>query len=237
MDPPLEHQISAAGSIRTAFASLARPPFRGLLVLALFVSLVANTLPQGTDDDVAVIASLVLIALSLYLQIAVTLAAADPNPTPSVDVWLKLAVARRCFWRYVAASVLVVLMVLAAGVVGVIIGAFVVGGIVALADPAVVLERKAPVAAISRSAELGKPARRQLIVIFGALILVPGMSVQVGSFVWDLPTFFGPLWPVVTVIVLVLGMVGAIALTRAFRTLGGEVLPLPPRESRLQRDR
>ncbi len=230
MEQPPEHRISAAGSVRDAFSSLLRPPFRGLLLLALFVSLVANTLPTDADDAI-VVASLVLIGLALYLQIAVTLAAADPNPTPSVDVWLKLAVARRCFWRYLAASVVVVLTVLAAGVVGIIIGAFIVGGIVSLTDPAVVLERKGPLEAVARSAELSKPARRPLIVVFGALILVPGMSVQVGGFVWDLPAFFGPLWPFVTAVVLVLGMAGAIALTRAFRALGGEMLPAKPRRS------
>lgn len=223
--------ISATASIKDGLSALAKPPFRGLLALALFVSLVSNSVPAEADQA-ALLVTFVLIAASLYLQIAVTLAAAEAEPRSSTDTWLKLAFARRCFWRYVATSVLVVVLVLAAGVVGLVVGAFLVGGILALADPAVVLERRGPMGAMSRSAELSKPARQPLIVIFGALVLVPGVLVQVGEIAWDLRERTGSLWPVLPIIVLVLGFAGAIALARAFVVLGGRTSP--PEELRVR---
>lgn len=212
----------------SGFRLLSKPPFRGLLLLALLITLVLDTLPvQG--DDATIFASLVLFGLSLYLQIATTLAAAETEPSPSVDVWLKKAIARRCFWRFLGSSVLVILTIVASGIVGVVVGAFFIGGILALTDPAVVLEHKHPVEAIARSAELGRGARGPLIVVFGLLILIPGLSLQVAGLIWDVPRFFGDLWPVVSALVVVLGFAGSIALARAFVVLGGAVLPPRPR--------
>ncbi len=223
--------VSAGTYIRDAFGSLLEPPFRGLVALAVFVSLVSSTIPAEGDEAV-LLATATLIAASLYLQIATTLAAAEAHPQPSTDVWLKLAFARRCFWRYVATSILVLLLVVAAGVLGLIVGGFVVGGITALADPAVALERRGPGAAIARSAELGRPARKPLIVIFGLLVLVPGVGVQLGDILWDLRDRVGVVWPAIPVLVLILGLAAAIALTRAFVALGGRTTP--PEELRVK---
>lgn len=233
MEQPTTPRIDARSAIGSGFSSLWKPPFRPLLVIALFVSLVSNTLPVR-GDQVALWTELILIVIGLYLQIAVTLAAADPNPTPSVDVWMKQAFARRCFWRYFATSILVVLAVVI-GSIGLIVGGFIVGGMVALADPVVVLEQKGPVASIARSAELGRPVRGTLIVIFGLLVLIPGLSIQIGSLVWDLPTLSGPLWPVVAMAVVVLGLVATVALSRIFVALGGRVVATEPRESHFGR--
>lgn len=216
--------ISASTYILGALRSLLEPPFRALAALAVFVSLVSSTVPAEGDEAVLA-ATVVLIAASLYLQMATTLAAADVAPQGSADAWLKLAFARRCFWRYVATSILVLLLVVAAGLLGLIVGGFIVGGITALADPAVVLERRGPTAAIARSAELGKPARKPLIAIFGLLVLVPGVGVQLAEVMWDLRDRVGSVWPVIPVIVLILGLAGAIALTRAFVALGGRTTP------------
>lgn len=223
--------ISAAASIREGFAALVKPPFRGLVALSVFVSLVSSTMPVEGDQTV-LFATAILIAASLYLQIATALAAAEVNPERSADVWLKRAFARRCFWRYALTSILVVLLVIAAGVVGLVVGGFIVGGITALADPAVVLERRAPTEAIRRSAELGKPARKPLIVVFGLLVLVPGVGVQVADMAWDLRDVMGPAWPALAVVVLILGLAAAVALTRAFVALGGRTTP--PEELRVK---
>ena len=228
MEEPPSPAIRAGSSIREGFSALLRPPFRGIALLSLLIALVLESLPEE-GDNATLFAALLLLAMSLYLQISLTLAAAETNPAGSVDVWLKQAFARRCFWRYVAISLLVVLSVVAAGVIGLVIGGFLVGGILALADQAVVLEGKRPLEAVARSAELGKPARTALIVVFGMLVLIPGLSVQVGSIVWDLNAFFGDIWPLIPVVVMVLGLVGTIALTRAFITLGGEVVRTQPR--------
>ena len=59
--------------------------------------------------------------------------------------------------------------------------------------------------------------------------LVPGVSVQLGTVVWDLQAFFGSTWIAVPLLVMVLGLTGTIALTRAFVKLGGSVLPTRPR--------
>lgn len=223
MEPPSGTRISAGAAVRDGFSALLKPPFRGLLALAILVSLVANTIP-ASEDEWTLVAALVLLAAGIYLQIATTVAAADPNPAASADVWLKEAFARRCFWRYFATSVLVVILVLLAGVLGLIVGAFFFGGVISLADPAVVLERRGPADAIARSAALSKGHRPPLIVVFGLLVLVPGIGVQVGGYVWDLRALAGDWWPLVPVIVLVLGTAGAIALTRIFLSLGGSKL-------------
>ncbi len=229
-------RIAAGAAMRDGFSALTKPPFRTLLVLGVFVSLVANTLPEDADEW-TLFAGLILIALGFYLQIATTLAAAEPNPTTSADVWLKEAFNRRCFWRYAATSFLVVLLVLAAGVLGLIVGGFFMGGVVALADPAVVLERRGPAGAIARSSELGKGQRPPLILIFGLLVLVPGMGVQLGGLVWDLRALAGEWWPLVPVIVLVLGTAGTIALTRIFLALGGSKVAVAPRPRRTGENR
>lgn len=225
-------RISTGATARDGFSALLKPPFRGLLLLALLITLVLDTLPVE-GDDTTVIATLILFGLSLYLQIATTLAAAENEPSASVDVWLKQAVARRCFWRFLGAAVLVILTIVASGIVGLVVGAFFVGGILALTDPAVVLEHKHPVEAVARSAQLGRGARGPLIVLFALLILIPGMSLQIAGLLWDLPRFFGDLWPLVSAFVVVLGFAGSIALTRAFIALGGAVLPPRPRRNQL----
>lgn len=220
--------ISAASSIREGFSELLRKPFRGIVLLSILIALVLESLPDE-GDGTTLFAALALIVLSLYLQITMTLAAAEDAPSESVDVWLKQALARRCLWRFAAVSVLVMLAVIVSGVVGLVVGAFVVGGILALTDPAVVLENRAPAEAVARSAELGRSARGPLAVVFGLLVLIPGVSVQVGTILWDLPELFGPAWVAVPLAVMVLGLAGTIALTRAFMTLGGSVLPTRPR--------
>jgi hypothetical protein len=173
---------------------------------------------------------LVLTALSLYLQIAVTTAAADPDPGPSVDAWVREGFARRCFWRYFGASLLVVLALVGASIVGLVIGGFLVGAILALTDPIVVLERRRPLEAIARSAELSRPARKELMIVFGLLVLIPTLAVQVGSFVWDLPELLGVWWPVVTAVVQITGVAAAISLTRAFLALGGKRVPIEKKQ-------
>lgn len=226
-------RISATAAMRDGFSALAKPPFRTLLLLGIIVSLVANTLPE-TADGATLIAALALFVVGLYLQIAITVAAAEPDPDQSADRWLKEAFARRCFWRYVATSVLVMLAVVV-GLVALIIGGFLVGGAVALADPAVVLERRGPADAIARSAALTKGHRPPLIIIFGLLILLPGIVVELGSLVWDLPTVAGNWWPLLPILALVLGMAGAIALTRIFLALGGSREPIEPKPDRIGR--
>ena len=224
--------ISAGASIREGLVTLTKPPFRGLLALAIFVSLVSNTIPTDGDDQLAVAMTGILIVASLYLQMATSLAAAELEPEHSTDAWLKRAFARRCFWRYAATSIIVLLLVVVAGVLGLVVGGFIVGGVTALADPAVVLERRPPAAAIARSAELSKPARKPLIAIFGLLVLIPAVSMQLADVAWDLRELLGSVWLVIPVVVLILGLAAAISLTRAFVALGGRTTP--PEEFRVK---
>lgn len=233
MEERSETRIAAGATMRDGFSALTAPPFRSLLVLGIFVSLVSNTLPENGDTP-ALAGSLLLLALALYLQVATTVAAAEATPAPSPDVWLKEAFARRCFWRYFATSILVVMIVLLAGVVGLIAGGFFMGGLLALADPAVVLERKSPAEAIARSSRLSKGNRPALAVIFGLLVLLPGLGVQVASLAWDLRALAGPWWPLLPVSVLVAGSAGVIGLTRTFLELGGGNVPVEPRPGRDQ---
>jgi hypothetical protein len=229
MQTEVEHRVAAGATIRDGFVSLVRPPFRGLLLLALLISLTTIALPTEGDQG-TLFAALVLTALSLYLQIAVTAAAADPDPSPSVDAWVREGFARRCFWRFFAASLLVVLALVGASIVGLVIGGFLVGAVLALTDPIVVLERRRPLDAIARSAELSRSARKDLMIVFGLLVLIPTLAVQVGSFVWDLPEVLGVWWPAVTALVQITGVAAAISLTRAFLALGGQRVPIEKRQ-------
>lgn len=226
--------IRAGSSIREGFSLLGRRPFRGVLALSVLIAFVLESLPEE-GDSTTLLAALLLIVLSLYLQITMTLAAAEERPDESVDVWLKRALTRRCFWRYAAASILVMLAVVVAGMIGLVVGGLVVGGILALTDQAVVLEGRSPLEAIARSAELSKPARLPLAVIFGLLVLIPGLSVQIGTVVWDLEAFFGGLWPLVPIVVIILGLAGTIALTKVYLSLGGTVVPTRPRATGVER--
>jgi hypothetical protein len=221
--------ISARTEVVAAFRSLRQPPFLSLLLLSLLLVLVSTSIaaqvrPRATEAALflASTSSVVLAVLGVYLQIAVVLAAGGTGGPRAADPWMRAAFKHRCFWRYLAATILEVFLGLT-GFLGLVVGAWVVGGIVGLTQAAVVLERRQPGDALRRSAELTKPARGQVGTVFFALLLVPaaGVALQVARV--DLAMS----WNVVITVTQALGsFVAAIALTRIFVKLGGA--PTPP---------
>ena len=206
------------------FAALAKPPFRTLVLVAVLIALTSTSFSE-TPSDTEVFFSLLLLVASLYVQVAIILAAGRNEPEPSADAWLRGAVRRRCMWRFVGTSFVVVLG-LAAGALLLVVGIFFVGALLAFAQVAAVLERKQPMDAVARSARLVSQARLPVGIVFGLLILIPTVVVQAAPFVgWTDGT--GPLWPAGLVVAELVTLAGTIALTRMFVALGGDATPAP----------
>lgn len=206
----------------TAFASLARAPFRILVLLSLLIAITSTTFsdtPTGTETAF----SIVLLAISVYIQIALVLAAGRADPEPSADLWLRGAVRRRCFWRFVGTS-LVVVLGLMAGALIVVVGIFFVGALLGLAQSACVLERRLPMDSITRSARLSAAVRVPVGVVFGLLVLVPtGVTQGIAIAGWS--DDLGYLWQAALVGAELFSAAGTIALTRLFVAVGGEGTP------------
>lgn len=219
--------VKAGRFILDGLVSLLRPPHRSLLLLSAVVSVTSARIgvDRSAPDQTALLLSLGLFAVSVYIQIAITLAAGRVEADPSADFWIKAAWRRRVFWRYLFAS-LVAVGALLIGVAFFVVGLFVAGAVVALAGPAVVLERRSPLHAVFRSAQLTKGSRVAVGVVFAVLFVLPTLGVQ-AAFIAKLDRTVGPAWIAVTVVAEVLGLAGVIALTRMFVQLGGNPTPPP----------
>jgi hypothetical protein len=220
--------MSAEGSPGTlkvmgdGFASLARSPFRTLALLSVLIAVTSTTFGDSPSGEMTAL-SFVLLAASIYIQIAIILAAGRADPEPSADTWLIGAFRRRCFWRFIGTS-LVVVLGLFAGTLLLVVGVFFIGALVGLAQSACVLERRLPMDAINRSAKLANPARLSIGIVFGLLILAPAAATQtvaVAGWADDL----GVLWPASLVAGELISAAGTIALTRMFVALGGDATP------------
>jgi hypothetical protein len=221
-------ELRAGRLMLEALKDLLRPPFSVLTGLTLLVYLVSDAVSRPGDDASALL-GIALAVVATYAHIACTLAAATPEPGRSGDAWLVAALRRRCFLRYVGTE-LVTLLLVAVSLLAFVIGAFVVGGIVALAHSAAALERRGPLEAIKRSALLGRDVRRTLAVVFGMLVLVPGIAVQ-AAYQLGASRSLGVWWLALGVPAAALNLAGTIALARAFVALGGA--PAPPSEQAL----
>ncbi|HEY7875538.1 MAG TPA: hypothetical protein VIG64_10500 [Actinomycetota bacterium] len=227
------------GEIASALGSLLRPPYLvfGLLnalvtVASIGITELLGPRPAGGDLWLDVIAGIFLALASIYIQIAVILAAASNPETRAVDAWIKVALKHRCFWRYLGVTILIALL-LVLGAVVFLVGAIVAGGIVALGQPSVVLERTRPVAAINRSSVLTKPARRTVALVFAIFWIAPA--------VWPLTAQILDI-ELSTAADVALGAVNApiviaanVAITRVFVKLGGS--PAPPLQTLLYKSK
>lgn len=205
-----------------AFASLARPPFRTLVLLSVLIAVTSTTFGE-VPDGTATTLSILLLAASIYIQIAIILAAGRTDPEPSADAWILGAFRRRCLWRFIGTS-LVVVLGLFAGTLILVVGIFFIGALVGLAQSACVLERRLPMDAINRSARLANQARVSVGTVFGLLILVPAIATQ-GVAVAGWTDELGFLWPASLVVGELISAAGTIALTRMFVALGGDATP------------
>jgi hypothetical protein len=231
--------IKPGREIVAAFRALTQKPFLTLVLVDILLALGNLSITQLTRVEAS--AQILFLTFSstlffgvaaVYLQIAVTLAAASTQgETHGADPWLKAALRQRCFWRLVGASLLAAFFVMA-GTLMLVIGAIVVGSAVALTQPAVVLERKRPVAAINRSGELTKPVRRAVGVIFAVLWFAPAALSFALTWGAELPNMAQIPFSVCSAIFY---MAATIAFARVFVQLGGA--PAPPVQTLLYKAR
>ena len=208
--------------IADSFRSLLQPPFRILVLLSLLIAVTSTSfseVPTGTEMALGI----ALFVISLYVQIALILAAGTPDPEKSADAWIRGAVRRRCLWRFIGTS-LVVVLALFAGALLLVIGIFLAGALVGLAWSATVLERRLPMDAITRSARLANTARVPVGVLFGLLVLMPSGATQAVGALTQIDDL-GALWPAGLAVAELLSSAGTIGLTRLFVALGGSETP------------
>ncbi|MEA2510116.1 MAG: hypothetical protein QOG21_2198 [Actinomycetota bacterium] len=216
-----------------------RPPFRTLLFIELLITVVAGSIPAAATDAAAIIGGLVLVVVSALLQIAILLAAANPEPGKGADPWIVAALRKRCFWRFALTRLVITLMVVLGVALVLLIGfqlsllwltlfglvvasawGFVLGSVVGLAEQAAVLERRWPFNAMGRSAELTRPARRPVGILFVLSVVAPNFLA--GRFLGlDLLENLGPFRLLPALVAIVVSTAGLIALTRAYVSLGG----------------
>jgi hypothetical protein len=209
--------------IRDGFASLARRPFNVIWALSLLVAMASSSIGR-TLDELNLLATLVLALISVYLDMAVILAAGRAEPNQSADVWIRGAFRRRCFIRFVITGLLVDLLV-ALGIIAVIVGAFVIGGFLAVAQPAAVIERQTPINALARSVVLSRGARTVTGVVYALLAFIPLVALQAAYLLELIPNRV--ISALVAAVAATLGLAGAIALGRLFVALGGQPTPHP----------
>lgn len=219
--PERQAQIRPGSLLKIALARLLRPPFSMLLLLSLAVSLVSSTFSPELDEF-DLLMTMILLLISAFLQIAVILAAADPNPDRSADAWVKEALRRRVLLRFLLASFFSIALI-AAGLLALVIPAFFIAGMVALAPMSSVLENAGAGNALRRGIELSRPARLQLSLMFSALVLLPYIALQVLYVVGEGRVTVG-LIALELISVFLLTWV-TIALTQAFLILGGRREP------------
>jgi hypothetical protein len=232
-------QISLRKLVITGAVASIRPPFRTLLFVEILITLVAATIPSSATDGAAIGGGLVLLIVSAVLQIAILLAAAAPEAGGSADPWIIAAVRRRCFWRFVLARLFVTLMVilgvtlvlLAAarlptlgftliGLAAGLVWGLVLGSVLGVTEQAAVLERRWPFDAMGRSAELTRPSRRPIGILFAIAVVAPSFIGDrlLGVDLLGSLGFFRLLPALIAVIV---STAGLIALTKAYGILGG----------------
>jgi hypothetical protein len=190
----MQINTAPASLILRALAALVRRPFLIILLLDLGATAVSVSVSTSTDPNTAMLASLVLVIISLYLQIAIILAASAADPSKSGDEWLRAALGRRVFLRYLGGSLLAYLAIaLAGGAGGLVVtafgapiwvvmiaaggGALWMGSVVGLAPQAAALERAGPVEALSVSTIVSRQDRRLVGYVFGILFILPNGTV------------------------------------------------------------
>jgi hypothetical protein len=210
------------------FSSLAKPPFRTIWMVILLIAVAAPTLTDP-GDDLSLVALLVFAVVTFLLEMSAVLAAAETTPDPSADTWIRTALRRRGLWRFVLASILTD-MAVGLGLLGFLVGGFVVAGIVGLAPQVALLERKLPLQAFSRSAELTRPARGRVGAVYGLLILIPTIGAVIPYAIGYEPS--DTVERIRGVLSSTMTMAAWIALTKAYIGLGGTAADADEAESR-----
>ena len=212
-------KVRAGPVMARGVADLFRRPFVVLLLVSMFLSAVTASL---RSDDTGLVTWLLLAALTIYVQIATILAASTASPDTSGDPWIRAAFRARRFWRFVAIEIFI-FVVVGLGLFLLVVGGFIAGAYVGLAEQALVLERAGITQAIVRSYEVGGEARRTVGIVFGALVLFPNVALPLAYSIGLDDSTVGR--SVASALAALLTMAGTIALTRLFLALGGRTTP------------
>jgi hypothetical protein len=201
------------GSLR----DLVRPPFSVMLLLDLLIFGASNSFATQIDDA-ALFGALLLTVVSAYVQIATTMAAAGEERR-SADEWIKLAFRRRVFWRFLLTGILTIVLVFL-GLFLLVVGGLVLGAVLGLSQTVSIQERDWPGPALRKSAALSEGHRVPLGIVFALLFILPNAALQTGAQLrWDRELGFA--WDGLGALATVAGLVGVIALARAYVALGG----------------
>lgn len=192
-------------------------PFSTLLLISVLVTLVSSSFSE--PSNATLLAWIVLYAIEIYIDIAVILAAAEHQPDPSGDRWLRAAFRRRVFWRYFLIS-FAVFLVTSLGFVLLIVPGLIVAGRWGLAQTAAVLDARKETRPIARSIELTEPARSTVAILFGVFLILPVLGLTVAE---NLSDGLGSWALAISLILLILARITAIALAKAYVALGGVV--------------
>jgi uncharacterized membrane protein len=200
-----------------ALRDIVRPPFSVMLLLDLLIFGASNSF-AAQIDDAALFGALLLTIVSAYVQIATTMAAAGEERR-SADEWIKLAFRRRVFWRFLLTGILTIVLVFL-GLFLLVVGGLVLGAVLGLSQTVSIQERDWPVPALRKSAALSEGNRMPLGIVFALLFILPNAALQTGAQLrWDRE--LGLAWDGLGALATVAGLVGVIALARAYVALGG----------------
>lgn len=206
--------------LSTGFKRLRRPPFALLTVLALLVWIATRSVTAL--DGTALLSLMALTAVTAYVHIAAILAVLADDPDTSVDTWIRAAFARRCFWRFIFAGLLSLLLILA-GAVALLIPSFLIGAAVYLASQSAVAERTNPIEAVRRSIEVSRVDRWAVGFVFSVTFWIPLLLLQVGFRLGWHET--GAPWVALEGITVIVELLGVIALTEFYKAHAHPVRP------------
>lgn len=226
---PIEHPQTSVVRLRpgslmvTGLRDLFRPPLVVLLLLDLLIFGAITSMPDRVDDA-SLFGVLVLTVVSAFVQIALTLAASSKRRR-TADEWVKLAFRRGVFWRLIATQI-VMFAAIVLGLFALVVGGFVLGGVLGLSQTAAIQERAWPGPALRSSIALSRGHRMSIGTIFAITFIVPSALVQTGAELeWDRE--LGIAWDAVGAIATVATLVGVVALARAYIALGGRSTEIP----------
>lgn len=206
-------------SWRALFALAARlnlrRPLSTLLLLSLFITLVSGSVAEASES--AFFFSLLLLVIETYVDIAAILAASDHDADPAGDTWIRLALKRRVFWRYLLTSLAVYFLTGVAFALLIVPG-FLLAGRVGLAQATAVLDARRETLPVARSVELTKPARTTVAILFGFFLVLPALGLQVAALV---SVEVSALFVVLNMLLVVVARIATVALVRTYQALGG----------------
>lgn len=179
-------------------------------------------------DDFSLLATVVFALVTFVLEMATVVAAVETQPDPSGDLWIRTALRRRAFWRFVVAALTADVLV-GLGMLGLIVGGVLIAGVVGLAPQAALLERRVPLQALRRSAELTTGGRGRIRIVYSVLVILPSIPAVTLLAMGSEPPPAGQI--LLSAFNTTFTLAAFVALTRAYVELGGTTTPVPERRA------